>query len=53
MLESTTLLQKNGLLDLKGHFHLCWDATKTDLFQFLISYDRDDVRQVVHALSYK
>ena len=53
MLESTPLLQKNGSLDLKELFHLFCDATKTDLFQFLISCDKDDVRQVVHALSYK
>lgn len=53
MLESTPLLQKNGSLDLKELFHLFCDATKTDLFQFLISCDKDDVRQVVHAPSYK
>jgi len=53
MLESTLLLQKNGSLDLRELFQLFCDAVKPDLFQFLISCDKDDVRQVVHALSYK
>lgn len=28
-------------------------ATESDLFQFLMSCDKDDVSQVVHALCYK
>lgn len=44
MLESSLLLQKNGSLDPKELFHLFHDATKPDLFQFLVNCDKDDVR---------
>lgn len=53
MLESIPLLRKNGSSDLKELFHFFCDTTKADLFQFLISCDKDDVREAVHALSFK
>lgn len=34
-------------------FRFFCDTTKADLFQFLISRDKDDVREAVRALSFK
>lgn len=53
MLENIPLLRKNGSSDPKELFRFFCDITKADLFQFLISRDKDDVREAVRALSFK
>lgn len=52
MLQST-LLQKKWIIRPESTFSSFLKATKSNLFQFLMSCDKDDVSQVVRALCYK